>query len=578
METMNTSPRGSTEVLPYDSQIEAVHMALLRTGKVAYYSGFRKPTRMETQTRIWKPQASPTDDDKITEPLTPTDLFCGGHAFLPDGRLLATGGTMEYRRMPNPAFVKFSLAFSALVPRKLQIALLDRQNMEFTGPRFLYLFDPGSETWEFAGNMRHGRWYPTNCILPDGGLLILSGRDEGGGYKRHLDKDAKAKEGQPDYPARVNINKDVEVLYSDRLEYKGKVRGPGIRPEMAMMGYGGHHHLFPTEYPRLHTLPLTHLSDEDKARYSKGRVFCSGYGPETKMLNLATWEWEHVDDLRTEHARHDGNCVLLPLDYRDNYRARVMTFCGSHEMALRAMAVDTVEIIDFSEKYPTWKYLLDENGKVVHIQPRVHGAAILLPDGKVMAVGGNKEARWDKPVYEVEIFDPEADTWETNHAPIEVERGYHATAMLLPDARILVSGTTPASHIELRMEVYSPYYLDGDPVRPEIISVDTGNIAPDEKSQQLTYGTSFEIEHKNLGDEPVKAALIRPGAMTHAFDMDQRHIWLEVVAKDDETLECLAPPDPHVAPPGYYMLFLLNGDGVPSQAKFVHLPVASIGE
>jgi hypothetical protein len=59
--------------------------------------------------------------------------------------------------------------------------------------------------------------------------------------------------------------------------------------------------------------------------------------------------------------------------------------------------------------------------------------------------------------------------------------------------------------------------------------------------------------------------------------MDQRHVWLKVIIEDDETLQCIAPPDPHVAPPGYYMLFLLDGNGTPSKAAFVHLPVIPIG-
>jgi hypothetical protein len=234
-------------------------------------------------------------------------------------------------------------------------------------------------------------------------------------------------------------------------------------------------------------------------------------------------------------------------------------------------------MIDFGEVHPAWRYLRNADGEIVHVHPRVHGAAILLPDGKVMAVGGNREARWDKPIHEVDVFDPETDTWESDHAPIKVERGYHATAMLLPDARILVSGTTPPSHREERMEVYAPYYLDGDPVRPEIVDIRSGKRAPDDESPQLTYGASFHVDYNNLTAEPVKAALVRPGAMTHAFDMDQRHVWLKVIIEDDETLQCIAPPDPHVAPPGYYMLFLLDGNGTPSKAAFVHLPVIPIG-
>jgi len=572
--TDNTQ-RGSTEVLPYDSQIEAVHMALLYTGKVIYYSGFRKPVRLETQTRLWNPNADETNSQPISFPQTPTDLFCAGHAFLPDGRLLSSGGTMEYRRMPNPWFVKLSLKISKYIPLKIQILMLERQNMEFTGPKFLYTFDPETEEWDFAGFMNKGRWYPTNCVLPDGGVLILSGRDEGGGYQRHLDSDAKAKEGEPDYPARVRINKDVEVLYPDgRLENKGKIRGAGIQPMMEMVSYGGHHHIFPTEYPRLHVLPLTHMSGSEQTDYAEGRVFCSGYGPETKMLNLKTWNWHHVDDLRSEHPRHDGNSVLLPLDYRDNYRARVLTFCGSRRKALRAMALDTCEIIDFSEKYPTWRFLRDpETGEITTIQPRVHGAAVLLPDGRVMAVGGNSQARWDKPVHTVEVFNPETDTWDSNHAPIKVERGYHATAILLPNGRILISGTTPASHVELRIEVYSPYYLDSDEDRPDIQEIIATGTADKSGTPQLSYGSTFKVKNNQGAHSIERISLVKPGAMTHAFDMDQRHLWIEITENSGDELQCMAPPDSHVAPPGYYMLFLIDAQGTPSEAKFVHLPL-----
>jgi hypothetical protein len=80
---------GRWEVLPYDSQIEAVHMALLHNGKVLYYSGFRFAEARKTETRVWYPKTG-----EIKSPSTPGDLFCAGHSFLPDGRLLSTGGTL----------------------------------------------------------------------------------------------------------------------------------------------------------------------------------------------------------------------------------------------------------------------------------------------------------------------------------------------------------------------------------------------------------------------------------------------------------------------------------------------------
>ncbi len=210
------------------------------------------------------------------------------------------------------------------------------------------------------------------------------------------------------------------------------------------------------------------------------------------------------------------------------------------------------------------------------MKPRVNGAAILLPDGKVMAVGGNSQARWDKPVYDVEVFNPETEQWEANHRPITVERGYHATAILLPDARVLISGTTPASHQELRIEVYSPYYLDGDPRRPVIREIRGAGSAPDGEKPQLSYGKPFHVYYERGNSVVTRCALVRPGSMTHAFDMDQRYLWVEIVDAGVDRLTINAPPDPHVAPPGYYMLFLLDEAGVPSEAKFLHLPVIEI--
>ena len=278
--------------------------------------------------------------------------------------------------------------------------------------------------------------------------------------------------------------------------------------------------------------------------------------------------------------------MLLPLSFalEDNYKARVLTFGGSKDTALQAEPIETTEIIDFSEPSPKWRFLTTTaNGEPYKIAPRVNGAAVLLPDGKVMAVGGNKRARWDKPVYEVDVFDPVSMVWEHDHKTIKVKRGYHATAILLPDATVLISGTTPAGPEQVSMEVYSPYYLfdgDGKPLtRPVIEAVDPDNKltdaphSPDLQTPWLSYGGPFEATFSTGRGSTVRsAALMRPGAMTHAFDMDQRHIWVNIIQRENNRLTIQAPPDRHVAPPGYYMLFLLDDKGVPSEAQFVWLP------
>jgi hypothetical protein len=190
---------------------------------------------------------------------------------------------------------------------------------------------------------------------------------------------------------------------------------------------------------------------------------------------------------------------------------------------------------------------------------RVNVCAVLLPDGKVLAVGGNSKGQFDDIVYDTELFDPDTCTWQTV-APMRVPRGYHSTALLLPDGRVLACGSTPYGNYELRMEVYSPAYLFKGP-RPKIMSI---------PQKRLAYGESFEVVYTGA----VKSiALIRPGATTHAFDMDQRYIELSFQPLGADRLLVDAPPDEHIAPPGYYMLFLLSETGVPSVAEFVHLPV-----
>lgn len=113
------------------------------------------------------------------------------------------------------------------------------------------------------------------------------------------------------------------------------------------------------------------------------------------------------------------------------------------------------------------------------------------------------------------------------------------------------------------MEVYTPYYLfRGD--RPRIDAV----------PNNISYDEPFEVGYGGKG--PIgSVALVRPGATTHAFDMDQRYINLRFTREGADRLTVVGPRDEHVAPPGYYMLFLLNDERVPSEAKFIHLPVPS---
>jgi hypothetical protein len=136
------------------------------------------------------------------------------------------------------------------------------------------------------------------------------------------------------------------------------------------------------------------------------------------------------------------------------------------------------------------------------------------------------------------------------------ERGYHSTAVLLPDGRVLSAGDNQMPGGGVRLEVYSPPYLFGG-ARPAIIS----------SPATATWGSTFSVV---TSDVVARAVLIRPGATTHTLGMDQRHVELAFTATSGGIL-VTAPPSPRVAPPGYYMLFLLTGEGVPSVANWIRL-------
>lgn len=533
--------RGEWELLPYHSQIEAVHMALLRTGKVLYYSGFREQENVRTATRLWDPKTH-----SLRAPHTPSDLFCAGHGFLPDGRLLSTGGTST---ILVPAALKpwvlraFAWLGNFVVAFVTNFLPFVETAARATGDTSLYLFDPATEEWKLAGEMLEGRWYPTNTALPDGRLLLLSG------FTQRFPTPLKDQvtEGIP--PVQ-RLNPYVEVFDPER----GVEKVADLPPMMAMPGERYGHSGFPTVYPRMHVLPLP---ESQREKYPRGRAFCSGYGPETKMLNLATWEWEHIDNLRFEHQRHDGCAVLLPLRPPD-YRARVITFGGSPEGGGQGLVTETTEIIDLDEQYPTWRYTNPMREK------RVHAVGVTLPDGNILVVGGTRRARFVDAVHLAEVFDPETETWR-DLAEMKIPRGYHATAILLPDGRVLCSGTTPYGKQELRLEVYSPYYLFRGP-RPEVSDV----------PERVTWGETVQVHAACPQDRPARVALMRPGAMTHAFDMESRYVELEFEQTGEDELAVTLPPDAHVAPPGYYMLFVLNSRGVPSVGRFLRLDIAEV--
>ncbi|MGM9490922.1 PA14 domain-containing protein [Ideonella sp. YS5] len=195
--------------------------------------------------------------------------------------------------------------------------------------------------------------------------------------------------------------------------------------------------------------------------------------------------------------------------------------------------------------------------------------ATVLPDGQVLATGGSPV--WndlDGAALNAEIWNPQTGNWTVGAAGA-VARLYHSTAVLLPDATVLVAGGgAPGPLTNLNAEIYYPPYLftanGQEAQRPVIVGT------PD----YLQIGDTVPIDVAP-GSTISRVVLVKTGAVTHGFNMDQRFLELPFRA-DGNRVYAQAPTHAPDATPGYYMLFVLDSAGVPSKAKILNMGVAPI--
>jgi hypothetical protein len=190
---------------------------------------------------------------------------------------------------------------------------------------------------------------------------------------------------------------------------------------------------------------------------------------------------------------------------------------------------------------------------------------VVLPDGNVLVTNGGETTDAigvGTAVYQAEMWSP-ATYQFSRLASAVAPRLYHSTALLLPDGRVLVAGggrfhdsADPTD--QFSAEIYSPPYLFNG-ARPVISS------AP----STLQYATNFTVTTPDAG-QITSAALVRLGAVTHAFDQNQRYVPL-TFQQATGGLTVQSPSSANLAPPGYYMLFIVNANGVPSVASMIQI-------
>ncbi|MGH3913789.1 MAG: galactose oxidase-like domain-containing protein [Pseudonocardiaceae bacterium] len=464
--------QGVWRLLDFDTGVNPVHAALLRTGDVLVFSGSGNDAvnfaAQEFRTRLWRYPSADLD-----EPDTPIDLFCVGHAFLPDGRLLAAGGTGQY----DP----------------------------FLGLRDALVFDPDSGTWAGAPDMAGGRWYPTLLTLADGRVLAISGLGADGPLN------------------------EVPEIYTDTPPSWSPVHSPGPWPMYC--------HLF--------------LLRDGRVFYSGGQ-FGGNNGVPPSLWDLTSGATTAVHGLTAPEMRNQAASVLLPP--AQDQQVMIMGGGGAdHHGGGVVAGVQDACIVDLDAAAPAYQPTAPMH------RARMHLCAVLLPDRTVLASGGAAlEENAAVAALEAEIFNPATRTW-TLAATARLPRLYHSIALLMPDGKVVTAGSNPVRGAEeRRIEVYWPPYLFRGPGPTLTLATDRGS-----------YGGTVTAST----DDPdlASVSLIRPGATTHTADNEQRLVDLPFTPGPAGQLSLQLPAEPTLAPPGWYLVFALDTEGVPSPGVWLQL-------
>ncbi|MFI6641177.1 galactose oxidase-like domain-containing protein [Streptomyces sp. NPDC050504] len=601
--------RGSWDELdvPEGFRLNAMHAALLHTGKVLLIAGSgndqEKFDAGTFDTVLWDPAKNTFK--KIP---TPEDFFCSGHTQLPDGRLLVAGGTARYEvldgevtragggmRVKNespdrsytlkkgtvfrsPSGVEYASKFDVTVPkakREFEISYfasgqmrpwktkvtasearvfveavkegpealtteaaqyeieglkgeaadnvyglaqkITTEKQDFQGIKAAYEFDPKAEKYVPVAPMKDARWYPTLTTLEDGRVLAVSGLNDVG-----------------------------DVVPGDNEVYD-----PGSKKWTK-----GPFRYFPT-YPALF------LTQSGKLFYTGSNA---GYGPATKGRDPGLWDiekntFQKVKGLTdTDQLETSASLILPPAQDQ-----KVMVL-GGGGVGESAKATARTAIVDLKADTPVFKTGPDlPQGATRYL------SSVLMPDDTVFTSGGSSDyrGRGGSDVLEAQFYDPKTNDFRAAAEPT-IGRNYHSEALLLPDGRVATFGSDPLfddadntklGTFEQRVEVFTPPYLHrGDEDERPVLGD-----GPEEFDQKgrATFRTKDAARI-------VKARLMRPSAVTHTTDVEQRSIELDL-EKSANAVTVTAPDDRALVPPGWYMLFAVDEEGTPSVAKWVRV-------
>ncbi len=429
-----------TDPIPWPDN--GTHFMMLPNGQILSWN------RNEDLMNLWDPVTGARSKGALPD----FNVLCSGHALLSNGTLFVSGGHIDTNNgLPNAA-----------------------------------IYDPLKDAWTRLPDMNAGRWYPTNLLLPNGDMLVVAGTDTA---------------------RRVGENELPQVWQAETQSWRdltGALRA--LRT-----------------YPWMFVAP-------------NGLVFNAGPDPVARYLDTSgTGKWIDVAP-SLFGDRFTGTAVM--------YANGKIMVCGGGDYP-----TETAEVIDLNAPTPQFR------GVQSMLRARKQHNATLLPDGTVLVTGGSGgpgQNDVSSPVLTTELWDPVTETF-SEMAPNKVYRGYHSSALLLPDGRVIAGGGDFED-----FEIFSPPYLFKGP-RPALTD------AP----QAIAWGRPFQI-HTPDADKIARVTLLKLGSSTHAFNVGQR-IHELTFTRGPGVLTITPPKDAIEAQPGHFMVFILDELGIPSVGSTLQL-------
>lgn len=404
------------------------------------------------------------------------------------------------------------------------------------------IWDPASNTFTTTAASSYALFCAGHTTLADGRVFIAGGHiADYVGYAHAViyDQEKNAFITLPDmnagrwYPTATTLpNGDVLVVSGDQ----NSNTSVDTLPQVFQMETNTWRNLTTAQlalplYPSMFVAP-------------NGKVFQAGPNHQSRYLDTSdTGAWSNVAVLNATETRDYGPAVM--------YDTGKVVIIGGGDPPLAS-----AEIIDLNATAPAWKF----TGSM-HFARRQHNA-VLLPDGKVLIVGGSSGSGFDNssaPVLPTEMWDPATGQF-TVMAGIAKYRGYHSTALLLPDGRVLSAGGNVGGP---NAQLFSPPYLFAG-ARPTISTAPTS----------VGYGQSVFIGTPDAASIS-QVTFIHAGSTTHSNNMTQRFMRLSFT-QTSTGLNVTMPANGNLAPPGYYLLFILDGSGVPSVGSMVQISAAPV--